>query len=412
MKLLSLGNIEKKLYLYTLIYIIIHIIIKLLYLFYFPTKKKDSINLSLDKIIEFGSLLFYAFPEFIMRRSGYNKRNLFGKDDETHRINRIFIFNNPKNIKFKGFTFLIIFLIIYLLYYYFTTIYSRINKDESFIFENELSQSLKIVFLFLLSKFIDKSHFYKHQYLSMIIIVLMGIIRFIIEVEEYNYKFNFPDSLLSLILGLISHFFDSAFFFVIKKYMDNNYYSPFFMSFLIGTLYSILSLLSLLIFAYIDCGETEICRILSEKTFISDNLTTFILILCSIIYAIYFLINAATIYNFSVFHLMLLISIGKLILRIIIFTDTLILEQILFLLTFIIDIFAVLVFVEIIILNFCGFNYNIKNNIISRAGNDIAYILDSDDNHDDDISIEGGYSIKNLKDIKNNDNLNINKEIN
>ena len=169
-------------------------------------------------------------------------------------------------------------------------------------------------------------------------------------------------------------------------------------------------MLSLLIFTNVDCGETEVCQILSDKTIISDNLTIFILIICSFIYAIYFLIDAATIYNFSVFHLMLFISIGKLINRIFNFAETLKLGQIIIILTFIIDIFAVLVFVEILILNFCRFNRNVKKNIISRAGVDIAYILDSDDNYEDDISINEVYSIEDLKNIKNNDDLNINKE--
>ena len=96
--------------------------------------------------------------------------------------------------------------------------------------------------------------------------------------------------------------------------------------------------------------------------------------------------------------------------RIIIFTETLIFEQIIILVTFIIDIFAVLVFVEILLLNFCRFNRNVKKNIISRAGVDIAYILDSDDNYEDDISINEVYSIEDLKNIKKNDDLNINKE--
>ena len=71
------------------------------------------------------------------------------------------------------------------------------------------------------------------------------------------------------------------------------------------------------------------------------------------------------------FHLMLLHGIINLILNIINFQNKNYYQQIIIIITFIIEIFAILVFVEMIILNFCGLNFNIKNNIIFRAEDEI-----------------------------------------
>ena len=198
-------------------------------------------------------------------------------DSEKKSNNRIkFIFNKPKKINFNRFTFLIFFLIFDLLFYYITTIYSEIYPDDSFIFSNEATQSLDIVFLIILSKVIDKYDFYKHQYLSMVIVILMGIVRFIINIKQYNYIFEFPGNIFSLFLGILSHFLDSAFYFVIKKYMEKNYYSPFFIGLIVGIIFSIISSIIYIIFSNINCGTTKICLILSEKTVISDNITILI----------------------------------------------------------------------------------------------------------------------------------------
>ena len=107
----------------------------------------------------------------------------------------------------------------------------------------------------------------------------------------------------------------------------------------------------------------------------------------------YFFFTIVLINNFSVFHYFLFVSLERLIEAIFSFSDYVIFEQIIIIVTFFIEIFAMLVFLEIIILTFCGFNYNIKNNIIFRAENEIGRLkeeddIDIDDAFDDSINVE------------------------
>ena len=138
----------------------------------------------------------------------------------------------------------------------------------------------------------------------------MGIVRFIINIKQYNYIFKFPDNILSLFLGIFYHFVDASSYFILKRYMENNYYSPLFMGFMIGTTFCFTSSLIYIIFSNINC-DSEICLILSEKTVISDNITILILIILSINYSIYFLVDALTLENYSIFHFVMFITIGR-----------------------------------------------------------------------------------------------------
>ena len=56
--------------------------------------------------------------------------------------------------------------------------------------------------------------------------------------------------------------------------------------------------------------------------------------------------------------------------------------------TCLIEIFAILVFIEIIELNFCSLNINLKKNIINRAGSDInsIYKASEEDSSMDDTN--------------------------
>ena len=304
---------------------------------------------------------------------------------------------------------MILFFIFYLIYNYIYLINLQIYYEHSFIINGEITLSLRIVFLFLFSRFIDKSNFYRHQYVSMIIIVLMGIVRFIINIKQNNFTIKLPSQLLPLFIGIFHPFIDSVLFFIIKRYMKHKYYSAFLICFIFGIIISTISIIAFIIFSNINCGENDICEILSGKNVISESLTIILLVIVSIVCAIDFLIEIITIDNYSVFHLILLYSFGRLVSNIIGFSENYILEQIIILITFIIDIFAVLIFVEMIILNFCGLNYNIKKNIIHRASQDIVYILETDDDDEDDYEdniINEGRLKSELKETDNNNDYN------
>ena len=113
MKLISLEIIQKRIYLYILVCAITKAIINIINRFYLSTKENDTINISFGILIKFAGFLLFSIPEYILWRNYNTKKN----DKDNKGSNKIkFIFNNPKKIHFKGFSFLIIFFVLYMLF--------------------------------------------------------------------------------------------------------------------------------------------------------------------------------------------------------------------------------------------------------------------------------------------------------
>ena len=401
MKIFSLGNFDKKIFLFLLLYIIIVTSINLIDKFYFSTPKTYQINFSLWTMVHYGFGIFYFVPEIIIRK--LNK-----KKEEVSNINRnnniLYLFFKPKKIIFKGITFLILIFILNIAYLYFSTILLAIHSTKLYIFDIGNIRAFEIIYFLLLSLILDKIKFYRHQYISPLIMIIMNVIRFIINIKQVNDVFNFPEDLLFLFFGIIFSLIESVLYFIIQKFMKNKFYSPFFIHFLMGTISSIFTLIIYFIFMNVDCGENSICLILSQETKIEKK-DIIVLVINSFIYSLYYFLVIVLIYNFSVFHWFLFATFEVLIQTLFSFSDYTVLEQIILIVTFIIEIFAILVFIEIIILNFCGLNYNIKKNIIFRADYEIHQLEKADDidgSDDDSIIRENLVELNNYND--NNEN--------
>ena len=105
-------------------------------------------------------------------------------------------------------------------------------------------------------------------------------------------------------------------------------------------------------------------------------------------------------HNYSVFHLIFLFTVNNLINSIFnLVKNYSIGELITVIITFLIEIFSIFIFLEIIELNFCNLNFNIKRNIIIRSNRDINLI--SNDNGED-ISFGVDMPIDNDNIIQNN----------
>ena len=396
MKILTPGKFDKKFFLLLLIFIIIVTSKCSIEEFYFKKILIMSINISLNILMYFGFSIFFVIPEIIMRKAKIKKGENTNKNWNN---NIIYIFNKPKKMILKGITVLILIFILYLVFLYASNIYFFIHEEKYPLVEDEGNRSFEIIYFLLLSLIIDKTHFYIHHYIPLIIMIFMGIIRFIINLIHINYEFVFPHDLLFLFLGVIIPLIESTLFFTIQKYMKYKYYSPFFIYFLMGAIFSILALIIYLIFMNVDCGEKDICLILSMETIV--NIERFaVFVIYSLMHSLYFFIVIVAINIFSVFHYFLFISFERLIVAIFSFSEYTIFEQIILIVTFIIEIFAILVFIEIIILNFCGFNYNIKKNIMFRAEYEIGQLEKVNDN--DDNSINDGNVFIEFQNLNNN----------
>ena len=246
---------------------------------------------------------------------------------------------------------------------------------------------MDILFLLIFFRVFHKVIFYKHQYISLIIIILTGLTRFFRVFENFFHERGKKIGFLTLGFIILLPFIDSIKIYVIQKYMKYNYYSPYYILFLIGIIYLIVSLIILIIFKSINCS-TDICKSLSEINIEADKAVNYILIISySILYGIEHFIKFYTMYTFSAFHYILISTFGeiiKFIYRIIFHFDTI--DLIVNIVTYFLEIIAVLVFIETIELNFCGLNMNLKKNIIFRADSEIDLINKSKDGNEDDAS--------------------------
>ena len=111
------------------------------------------------------------------------------------------------------------------------------------------------------------------------------------------------------------------------------------------------------------------------------------MIIFSILFAFEFFAKVITINSFTLFHYILIVDLGELISSIFdLISNFDIRYMINILITFPIEIFECLVFIETIELNFCGLNLNLKKSIIRRSVIEVntIYNIDEEDNEEED----------------------------
>lgn len=240
-----------------------------------------------------------------------------------------------------------------------------INKDLKYNIQN----LIELLFLVIFSVIFLKFTVYSHQIVSIIIIAIcllvffintviydhLGIIKILDEVIYYTAIQGFY--CLSNVLGKI----------YLNKYFDNIYIFLLY----VGLISLIPVIIAGIVFLFIDLGE----KFQIFQQFKKINIFYFFL---DIFMTSLFQIGLwLTIYYFSPCHYIIFETIGS----ILDVTYTIIKdenyfkknEQIFFVALYPIILFIVLVFNEIIILNFCGLNYNTKIEIMKRERLDTVY---------------------------------------
>ena len=332
-------------------------------------------------IIIHGSLIFYIILE-------YWRNKLISKKVSNNEINEgnynriIYLYNLPQKKNIKKLVVIILMIILDFIYDAGIMYYHKKYEDHSDLVFGEMYKFMDVFFLHFFFLLFHNITFYKHQYFSLFIILLMGLVRyFVMEfyVEESNKKLERNFFLLFIIFLIIFSFIDSINIYFFQKYMIFNYYSPLYICFLIGIIYLFISSIFIIIFNFIDCGNKEnndFCTFLSNKDIEKPEAWQIIvLILYSIAYSIQHFIKLLTINNYTVFHLILIVTIGEIVNCIFILCANFnLIDLIIDIIVYSFEIFGVLVFIEIIELNFCGLNHNLKKNIMFRAGKEVDSI--------------------------------------
>ena len=251
-----------------------------------------------------------------------------------------------------------------------------LQKSLSFIIIHDSENNVWIfdlIFFTFFSWFLLNEKFYKHQYLSLLIMVIIVTITFILDFSHI--KENIGDFFLVLYIELvysINH--------VLNKYlMENKFCSPYEISFYEGIFCLIINIILLSIFSHIEIPKhSGIFKVFSTKNyegkFFIDNFKSytnsfdtkefFAFLLHAINKVSYNLFSLLTIKHFSPSHVIIILFFGEIEYFIVTMKRG---NYIFTIFIFILLIFSILVFTEIIELNFLGLSDNTKKNIRERA---------------------------------------------
>ena len=406
---LTFGKFNPKfLYLILAVIVIDFISIVLIIIFLFYSIKYDITSLNSVNVM---SYLFFKnlceslmiIPNFILRNKiGYKKEDSIAKNKDTLTIKYIF---NKSTVKFnyieKIFLTILgaikLFVDIFYISYQF-----YIEKKYDFVKVLTYSFHFELIFLFLTSKLLYNITYYRHQYLSIIIVTIFGFFLFILQYAGEGFGYFFTN----LICHIIFSFLKSLVTVYVKGLMEFKYISAYRASYMFSIINIIIITVVYLFVSFFPC-DSEICKSEYNGEYYFGNLLALFnmsflfLLMIFILKAILLVLNYIIIHDFSVCHSFLIIQLTQLLGNISLLWFNLKENYYLLLILlfyFGINIFFILLFLEIIEVNICNISYNTKNNIQKRAnsemeisnlliiGDDVTEIVNSDD-----ITDLGGY---------------------
>ena len=273
-----------------------------------------------------------------------------------------------------------------------------ISRNTIIKFDN-LYNTIEFLFLFFISYFIFKLVYYRHQKISIILIILCEILKIMVlqikkegtNQENNDGKFSF----ISLMIQILKAFFDSVFIGYSKVLMEDKFFSPYKVLYIFGFINGLLVLLLYFIFTCIsyESNENNKNNIFFEleyngKLYFDNfygifegfNFLKFIGLLLDIIGVtgsclfFNFIVN-----NFTICHLFFYYQIysfygniksgsGSNLFFVIIIS--------------IFELFITIVFLELIILHCFKLDKNVKKNIVERSVLDVDNKDDNDDEND------------------------------
>ena len=399
---ITCGKINKKLCFFILGILILFIILIIIVSFYNLYAENNDIKLK--DVLNYISFLFFVnlgeslmiIPGLILKKNAKSKRNDSELTQQKSDNITVYIFNpNSINFTIKEYIYLVLVGFIKLILDIITISYKyTIDKDENLLDSLLYSFQFELIFLFILAKFICKLKFYKHQYLSIIILTIIELVKFIIrhinnDIEHFFYDFLFH-LVISFLKALITLY--------IKGLMDYKYLSAYIVTFIFGIMDFSLVLIAYIIASFIPCDE-EYCESKYNETYYYAHIfeifrvSQIFIFFINLFKAIILAFNYVIIHDFSVCHSFLLLHISQ-ILEINVFikgVDSII--YIIFVIIFVygLSTFLILLFLEIIEINICGISYDTKKNIENRASIEMFISeneLNVEENEDEEMEKE------------------------
>ena len=243
-----------------------------------------------------------------------------------------------------------------------------INKDEDKGHEN-LKEEYEDYFLFIefLVIFIiphSSEVYYNHQKLSFFIFSLTEIIKVILFLSEKQLLLKAINNFVKLILELFSSIIFAIYLINIKELMKYKYVSPYKVNFIVGIVTFPFIIIIYITISFTSLGNEKNDNYVDNIIEIFKDLgiiNVIRLISLPFIYGIYVLLLNKIIYDFTLYHIYIPLLVEHFIENIFIQIENENIFKIIFLIIcFLIELVMILIFLEIIELNFCGLNINLK----------------------------------------------------
>ena len=378
MKCIKLGTFDKK-----LLIPIIGGICRLIFTFFYKKNPKYPIlsqNPFITSIYSSIGMILAFIPYLIVKyRSKSSKINSVVSQKQPSfyfkPINKPIIENIRKK-KYKFFIFQEIFDFLQTVFYTFFCM----NITYNF-------WTFDIIFISLFSYLILKTKLYRHQYISMIIIIILG---FLLNVLEHLKQTNTENKLdfLEIMMTILTEIFLSMFLVVAKYNMEKNFSSPYEICIWVGLMGLILYVIIIII---INILGVEIAGIKHPDNFYSlfNNYDIYDFLLCLsylIGQAIYNIVILLTCDYFTPIHIFIIL-IFKEVYNSSSFDQNIVLNLLTFFILVIMT-FMFFVFIEIIELNMFQISFNTKKNIEFRSFDDSIRALSNLTPPEDDISVD------------------------
>lgn len=399
---IKLGKVDIKL-LYPFFCLIFSIIDSLLQEYLLDRKRGHVIaSLLINSVSKMQVIIIF----FILKRFFYKDMKLIENISE-----------HPKKIKDKKskiisndyfiYTFLILSYIIYLVYYVFSRNINNNerNEDNKIIYISHsyglfIEESIETIFIFFLTKYLLNYEYSLHHIISLIFCITFSISLDLLNEGDIFYKLG---GIVCFILMVIFSFFESMVIIIQRNMMDNLYYSPYLVCFILGLIDFVLTILTAIIttstkglFCNIVDNEKK-CFLPSIIKYFEDfEFIDFISLISSLFFkSITYFLNIYTIFYLTPNHMLIIYILCK-------FFENLILGIIeyyfwtIFIFAFLL--LSYLSYLEIIELDFCGINFDTRKNIEDRAKEEVLLSSqkseDVNGNNDDNYAEIDNYKVK------------------
>ena len=251
-----------------------------------------------------------------------------------------------------------------------------------------LKQGIEMVFLALISIFLLKYKYFIHNYIAIGAFILFGLINdIILDLYSKSLKVGAP----SLIMSFIALITD-AIYLCYQKYMMEKLFYPYWNVVLVPGIILFVLITTVLIFILFAGKDSSISLVSGFYKYFDDVSPGIIVgkFLINVIFNFFLsTFTILTLYNFTPDYVLISVSLSKFVNFLIDYQS----DRYYFIIFFILQFFCLLLYLEIIELNFCKLNKNTRRNIQIRGDQDISGENESDSQRGSLFEISPGYLI-------------------